>query len=216
MTRADRRRWMRVQRRRLAALILPRVAPRLLRVLSGSWKIETLGNEHWDAASARPGMLATLWHGRMILPIPVQAGRGICVLVSPSGDGELVLPILERFGYQWVLGSSNKNPARAVRELLDRLRSGGCIVITPDGPRGPMHSIGPGVAFLSRVTGRPVLPVGFACDRSWHLHTWDRYTIPKPRAHVVACYRPPVLVPKEATTTEAATSEGVPSSQAAR
>src|SRR5262245_1741686 len=116
MSRADRRRRMRRLRRSIGSFLLPRVAPALLRTLSKSWKIETLGGEHWDEVYAKPGMLATLWHGRMIVPITVQAGKGICVLVSPSGEGQLVLPILARFGYQWVLGSSNKNPARAVRE----------------------------------------------------------------------------------------------------
>ena len=185
---------MRRQRRRIAALILPRVAPHLLRTLARSWKIETLGSEHWEAASARRGMLATLWHGRMLMPIPAQAGRGICVLVSPSGDGELVLPILERFGYQWVLGSSNKNPARAVRELLDRLRSGGCIVITPDGPRGPRHRTNPGPVWMARETGFPILPCGCATDRAWRLSSWDRFTIPKRGARVVVVYGEPLYV----------------------
>ena len=193
---------MRRQRRRIAALILPRVAPHLLRTLARSWKIETLGIEHWEAASARPGMLATLWHGRMLMPIPAQAGRGICVLVSPSGDGELVLPILERFGYQWVLGSSNKNPARAVRELLDRLRSGGCIVITPDGPRGPRHRTNPGPVWMARETGFPILPCGCATDRAWRLSSWDRFTIPKRGARVVVVYGEPLYVEQTAGDAE--------------
>ena len=33
---------------------------------------------------------------------------------------------------------------------------------------------------------------------AWVVSTWDRYTIPKPRSHIVACYQEPVAVPKRA------------------
>jgi len=194
MAKADRRRRMRQVRRKIAAYLLPRVAPPLLRALSRSWRIEVLGQENFDRVYAQAGMLATLWHGRMIVPIPVQAGKGICVLVSPSGDGALVLPILERFGYGYVIGSSNKNPARAVREMLERLRSGGRLVITPDGPRGPRHSTNPGPAWIARETGFPILPCGAAADHAWHLKSWDRFTIPKRKARVVVVYGEPIHV----------------------
>jgi lysophospholipid acyltransferase (LPLAT)-like uncharacterized protein len=204
MGRAERRRRMRIVRRKLAALLLTRVAPPVLKLLARSWRLEVFGGEHWATASARPGLLATLWHGRMLLGMPAQAGRGLCVLVSPSDDGKLVLPLLERFGYSWVLGSSNKNPARAVRELVERLKAGTRIVITPDGPRGPRHAANPGPAWIARATGFPIVPVGLAADRAWHLSSWDRFTIPKWRARVVVSYAEPLQVPEGAGDDELA------------
>lgn len=195
---------MRIVRRKLGALVLPRVAPPVLKALSRSWRLETFGREHWERAYARPGMLATLWHGRMVLGMPAQAERGMCALVSPSDDGQLVLPLLERFGYTWVLGSSNKNPARAVREIVERLQAGARIVITPDGPRGPRHSANPGPAWIARETGFPILPVGCATDRAWHLKSWDRFTIPKWRARVVVSYAEPIEVASDAGDEELA------------
>lgn len=195
---AERRRRWRRARRKLGAYLLPRFAPPILRALSKSWKVETLGAEHWDEVYAKPGMLATLWHGRMIVPITAQAHKGLCVLVSPSADGQLVPPILQQFGYKWVLGSSNKNPARAVREMLERLHAGGRIVITPDGPRGPRHSVNPGPAWMARETGFPILPCGCVSDRAWHLKSWDHFTIPKWRARVAVVYGEPLYVAREA------------------
>ena len=185
-------------RRKVGAWLLPVLGPPLLREVSKSWKVEVLGQEHFDHAFAQPGMLATLWHGRMIVPITAQAGKKICVLVSPSADGKLVPPILECFGYRWVLGSSNKNPARAVREMLERLQAGGRIVITPDGPRGPRHSVNPGPAWMARETGFPLLPCGAVTDRAWRFATWDRFTVPKWRARVVVVYGEPLYVEPEA------------------
>jgi len=202
MGRAERRRRMRIVRRKLGALVLPIVAPSTVAALARSWRYDRLGREHWDAAFARQGMLVTLWHGRMVCGMPVGADLGMSVLVSPSDDGQLVLPLLARFGYAWVLGSSNKNPARAVRELRDRLQSGGRIIITPDGPRGPRHSANPGSAWLARATGFPILPVGFATDRAWRLKSWDRFTIPKWRARVVVRYEEPIEVRSDAPDEE--------------
>lgn len=195
---------MRIVRRAIGAKVIPLLAPPIVRALARSWRLETLGGEHWERTYARPGMLATLWHGRMVLGMPAQADKGLCVLVSPSGDGQLVLPLLERFGYSWVLGSSNKNPARAVREIVERLNAGGRIIITPDGPRGPRHSVNQGPAWLARATGFPLLPVGLATDRAWHLKSWDRFTIPKWRARVVVNYAEPLEVGGEASEAELA------------
>jgi hypothetical protein len=188
---------MRILRRKLAARVLPFAGPPLVRALAQSWRLEVLGRENWDRAFARPGMLATIWHGRMVLGMPAQADSRLSVLVSPSEDGKLVLSMLERFGYAWVLGSSNKNPARAVREMLDRLKAGGRIVITPDGPRGPRHSANPGPAWMARETGFPIVPVGCACDRAWRLKSWDAFTIPKWGARVIVQYAAPIEVPRE-------------------
>ena len=204
MGRAERRRRMRIVRRKFGALVLPVVAPPTVSVLARSWRYDRLGSEHWDAAFGRRGMLVALWHGRMVCGMPVGADLGMSVLVSPSDDGQLVLPLLARFGYAWVLGSSNKNPARAVRELRDRLQSGGRIIITPDGPRGPRHSVNPGSAWLARETGFPILPVGFATDRAWRLKSWDRFTIPKWHARVVVRYEEPIEVRSDAPDEELA------------
>jgi len=193
---------MRQVRRFFGSRLLALFGPAALRPLIRSWKLETRGDEHWDAAYARPGMLVTLWHGRMLLGIPAGADSGLSVLVSPSGDGRLVTTILPHFGYGWILGSSNKNPAKALREMLDRLTGGGRIVITPDGPRGPRHAINNGTAWLARETGFPILAVGCASDRAWQLKSWDRFTIPKWGARVVVQYAEPLEIARGADDAE--------------
>ena len=198
MTREDRRRRFRIARRKLGAVVLPHLAPTLLRGLSRSWKLSLHGEEHYEAACASGGLVITLWHGRMILPISTHAHRGFHVLVSPSDDGGLVTPILGSFGFGVVRGSTNKEPSRAARELLDRLNGGGRIALTPDGPRGPRHSMNHGAAWMAKVSGFPIVPLGLACDRAWHLKSWDRFTIPKFGARVALVYDEPIHVPPDA------------------
>ena len=63
------------------------------------------------------------------------------------------------------------------------------MVITPDGPIGPRHSINAGIAWLARETGLPILTAAVTCDRAWRLRNWDRHLIPKPRAKLVLTER---------------------------
>jgi lysophospholipid acyltransferase (LPLAT)-like uncharacterized protein len=126
------------------------------------------------------------------------------VLVSHSHDGELIARMLARFGYRTIRGSSSKGGARAVREMLGEVQKDSVIVVTPDGPRGPRHAMNPGLAWLARETGFPVVPMGYACDKAWYLKSWDRFTIPKFGARHVLCYGAPVRVAKDAGDDELA------------
>jgi lysophospholipid acyltransferase (LPLAT)-like uncharacterized protein len=82
--------------------------------------------------------------------------------------------------------------------MLAALDQGAVLVITPDGPRGPRHSMNPGLVWMARATGYPVVPCGFVCDRAWRARSWDRYTIPKPWARVALVYEEPVMVERDA------------------
>lgn len=202
MTRADRRRRMRKARRWIGGALLPHLAPRTLELLSRSWKVERLAREHYERAQGEAGMLAVLWHGRMLIPLVIHRDQGFNVLVSPSDDGSLVTALLDRFGYSTIRGSSNKNPARAIREMLDSLGKGGRVVITPDGPRGPRHGVNLGPAWIARETGFPILPCGCASDRAWRLKSWDRFMIPKMGARVAVVYGEPLYVEHGASDAE--------------
>ena len=171
----------------------------MLSILSKTWRVEVIGGERLDTSvQSGPGCFLSMWHGRMIVALPIHAHRGWHVLVSPSGDGDVSEKLLEANGYFVIRGSSSRGGARALREMLRVLGAGAVLFITPDGPRGPMHSMNPGLAFMARATGREIVPLGFACDRAWHADSWDNFTIPKPFARVCIVYGEPVAVPRDA------------------
>lgn len=199
---ALRRAWKRL-RRRLGFLIVATCGPFVLGRLSRSWKLTVLGEERLTYAQARSrGHFMALWHGRMILGLPHHGSRDWHVLVSPSADGDISQRLLEGFRYKVIRGSSSRSGARALREMLGVLSKGAVLVITPDGPRGPRHSMNPGLAWMARATGYPIVPVGFGVDRAWRLKSWDRFTIPKPGARIAMVYGEPVCVPREATSAD--------------
>lgn len=186
---------MRVARRALGGWALERVGPAGVAALARSWRFERLGVEHRDAAFAAGACVLALWHGRLLLALAAHESGRYSVLVSPSDDGTLVARLLERRGQRVVRGSTNKAPARALRALAAELAAGRRVVLTPDGPRGPLHAANRGAAWLSSRSGAAILPLGHACDRAWRLASWDRFTIPRPGARIALVYAPPLRVP---------------------
>lgn len=184
--------------------LLPRLGPGLLQRLARTWSVEFIGSEHYDRAAESGSYLLSMWHGRMLIGLPPHRQRDYCVLVSPSDDGTLMTGMLTRNGYRIIRGSTNQRTQPALRDMLAHLKEvGGALVITPDGPRGPRHAMNTGLAWMARVSGFPIVPCGFVCDRAWRLSSWDRCTLPKPRARVALVYGEPVWVRGEADEAEA-------------
>jgi lysophospholipid acyltransferase (LPLAT)-like uncharacterized protein len=196
--RSLRRKWNRL-RRKASARLVAWFAPSVLGWLSRTWRVQVLDAENLESVCGNGrGHFMTLWHGRMVLGLPHHGGRDWCVLVSSSGDGDISKNLLEAFGYQVIRGSSSRGGAAALREMLAVLDRGGVLIITPDGPRGPRHSMNPGLAWMARATGYAVVPVGFGCEKAWRARSWDRFTIPKPWSRVAMVYGSPVQVARDA------------------
>ncbi|MAG54854.1 MAG: hypothetical protein CMJ83_01030 [Planctomycetes bacterium] len=148
--------------------------------------------EEW--ASER-GVILTVWHNSLMIPLGHECRHGVHALISSGRDGEFVARVFRGFGVEALRGSSTRHGLRALREAIRKDSGRGRFAVTPDGPRGPRYSFGPGVTFLASRTGIPVVPVGIAVSRAWHLRTWDRYRIPKPFSIAHLVFGAPRIVP---------------------
>jgi lysophospholipid acyltransferase (LPLAT)-like uncharacterized protein len=140
-----------------------------------------------DLIASRPtSSLIFMWHNRMLLGLCAfqRVGRSVplTVLVSASRDGAIVAAVLRAFGMQSVRGSSSRRAVAATRELLQRIGAGRNVIITPDGPRGPIYSVKQGTADLTRRHAPAIYILGLKCSGVWQLKSWDRFMIPKPFA----------------------------------
>jgi lysophospholipid acyltransferase (LPLAT)-like uncharacterized protein len=194
---------MRRTRRALAAWFMRHIGVRLFRLFAKTWKVEVHGQECLEEVKGKHGgYFMALWHGKMLVGMPHHSGPKYQILVSPSADGDISENLLLSFGYGVIRGSSSRGGARALREMLGALRQGHALVITPDGPRGPVHSMNPGLAWMARATGHGVVPCGFAAESCWRANSWDRLCIPKPGSRVAIHYEDPVFVSRKATEEE--------------
>lgn len=144
----------------------------------------------------RGGILVT-WHGRTLIPANVFRGRGYWALISLSRDGDVQNQVFRRFGYQTIRGSTGRGGVRAVLQLAQKIREGGVLAFTPDGPRGPTHKVQPGTIFLAQRSGCPIIPLGISARPRKLLRSWDRYMIPLPFARAAFVVGEPVMVPPD-------------------
>ena len=146
----------------------------------------------------RPVIFA-IWHNRLLmLPrvfdpcFPTRQSYG---LISASGDGDLIASFIEQSGYGTIRGSSSRKGVIALRQLVDTLAADGNVLVTPDGPRGPVYQVSQGVVFLSQKSGAPVVPIHMEYSRCWRLKSWDRFVVPWPFAKLRAIFGAPITVP---------------------
>lgn len=125
------------------------------------------------------------WHNRLLGPLVPARDREIGVVISQSRDGELISRVVEGFGYVPLRGSSSRGGARALRAVAGHLRKGRGVAFTPDGPRGPRYRVQPGLAYVARRTGTPVMPIGVAMTRKAVFRSWDRFQLPLPFGRIL-------------------------------
>lgn len=149
----------------------------------------------------KPYIMA-FWHGTLLMMIYGYVGDRLTFLVSWHRDGELVTRVMGHFGIQATRGSSTRGGAKALQQILRKIREGYDVAFTPDGPKGPARKAQLGIVQAARLAGVPIVPVGFAAARCKRLKSWDAFAIPWPFTRIAFCYGEPVTVPKSATEAE--------------
>ena len=149
-------------------------------------------------------VIMCFWHNRILgitlaflRHYPGKTRKGVNVLTSASRDGEILAQLVGRFGMDAVRGSSSRRGSRALRELIELTENGCDIAITPDGPRGPRYSFGPGAISLAQLTAAPIAPVHAKFTRCLRMQTWDGFVIPLPFSKVSVTVDDPIHVPRE-------------------
>ena len=174
-----------------------------LRLLRRSVRLRFHGDETirtWEREGRH--FLLVFWHRHLLLMRYAYRGRKMSVLVSRSRDGELIARVMARLGVETCRGSSSRGATAGLRELLRAARAGSDIAITPDGPRGPLRVVQPGVVLAAAASGLPLIPVAMAATRSRQLRSWDRMPIPFPGSRVDVVYGAPLAVPRDADPEE--------------
>ncbi|MEI6416759.1 MAG: lysophospholipid acyltransferase family protein [Verrucomicrobiota bacterium] len=166
---------------------LSALAAGIARCLFRTLRLEIIDRSGFLTQPAEKPVIMTFWHNRIpaiavgfLRYYPHRLRRGVVVLTSPSKDGDILAGVMTHLGMGSVRGSSSRRGSTALRELTGKLEAGHDLAITPDGPRGPKYSLGPGVVFLAQKTGLRILPLHARYHRAFHLKTWDSFAIPWP------------------------------------
>ncbi|KAF0220705.1 MAG: hypothetical protein FD174_1029 [Geobacteraceae bacterium] len=178
---------------RLAGGLLPKLIFAVVRLLYATMRTRVVGGEIPQSFHDRgEGTINVFWHGRLLMLPFFYKGKGLHVLISSHGDGEIIANVMRLFGFHPVRGSSSKGGKEALHELMRLARENRDLAITPDGPRGPAEVVKPGVAQLARITGRPVITLAFSSSRGKRFSSWDRFLVPYPFSRGVFVWGEPL------------------------
>jgi hypothetical protein len=176
---------------RILLALVPRIVWALLRVVSLTWRFETI---------AEPGAIPLpfgrgagpeiycFWH-QCVLPCAVYfRDTHATILISRSFDGELITRILNIFGFHAVRGSSSRGAREGLLGLKQVIESGGPAIFTADGPRGPIYETKMGPIKLAQMTGAPIGAFHLQPQHAWVMSSWDRFLVPMPFTRIVVSW----------------------------
>lgn len=140
-------------------------------------------------------IIFAFWHNRLIM-MPLFACRvkkqfnyhNLMTLASKHGDGKFVGMVMEKFGLISILGSTKdgRKASRGIdysnlRKIIEGLKKGYSLGITPDGPRGPNQQINGELINIARLTKARIIAVSYSSSNFKIIKkSWDKFKIPLP------------------------------------
>ena len=129
-------------------------------------------------------LIFVTWHDDLICqPLNYFQNRPngvIKTLISQSKDGEILSKIYNLFGGETIRGSSSKGATKALISTIREIKAGSDIALTPDGPRGPRHTVADGVIAIAQKSGARIVVLNSKASKYWQFKSWDKFILPKP------------------------------------
>ncbi len=77
------------------------------------------------------------------------------------------------------------------------------VLITPDGPRGPLYKLKAGAIVASKRTQTPIYLIGVDVNKKYiSKKSWDKFCVPLPFARIKIKISEPIIISEIATTEE--------------
>jgi lysophospholipid acyltransferase (LPLAT)-like uncharacterized protein len=131
----------------------------------------------------RPAIF-TFWHGELLALlkgyVDFRKSTKIDTMISAHFDGELIAKIVDLYKGGSIRGSSTKGAIKALKSSFKSIAKNRDLAITPDGPKGPRHSVADGIVLISKKKNVPIVTLNCRPTSYWQLKSWDKFIIPKP------------------------------------
>lgn len=133
--------------------------------------------------------VVVFWHGRLAMMSfayrrwwtrDYQDKKQGKVIISDHKDGEIITSVIKNFGIDAIRGSSRKNAARALIGAFKEIDSGVDVIITPDGPKGPLYSVADGAVVIAQRKDLDIYALNYEVSKFWQFRSWDEMVLPKP------------------------------------
>ena len=166
--------------RALALFFLPPIGAFLI------WLLYRLNKKefHLDPTVSDKPTIFAVWHGDLLmlsyLYYQYRKKPHAKVLISDHFDGLIISKTIRYFGFETIAGSTNRNAVKALMQAIKALKEGYDVGITPDGPKGPRHTVSDGVIVMAQKAKADIVLVRIKPTKYWQFNSWDRFKVPKP------------------------------------
>lgn len=124
------------------------------------------------------------WHNELLMSPQayrhIHPSHSATAIVSSHFDGSLIANTLNLLHIRPLRGSSRKGASKVLLQAFRSIKKGDEVLITPDGPKGPRHSMSDGAIGIAIKSKLPIFVMNFRCSNFWQLGSWDRFVIPVP------------------------------------
>lgn len=177
--------------------VIALTAKYLIRAILKTCRIEVTGLDKVVQAAEKGPVILMLWHNRLAplaeILYPLSHRFNFAAFVSKSRDGEILSQFVLSYKGGKVIRVPHNGRDKALKVMIETLRKNEAIVmITPDGPKGPLYTVKPGVKFAAEETGAAIIPFSWEASGYYTLSTWDRFRIPKPFTRITAHFSDPL------------------------
>ena len=172
----------RIENSSILAWLLAAVAGSYLALCNRTTTWEVRGEDNLRLALADGPILLLMWHERSLMGAvhwPVDA-RQLSSLYASSPIGRVSGALQRRLGLMPMEMSNKQSNLGASRVILRRVREGGCIGMTGDGPLGPIGVVKNAPLEWARSTNMPIFAYAFSTKRHKRLDSWDHMMLPLP------------------------------------
>jgi lysophospholipid acyltransferase (LPLAT)-like uncharacterized protein len=183
----------------IGLFVLSQAVDLLCKSLKVTFKNKEIINNH---VNLNRNFVLAFWHGQMLLAWYLHRNKNFTALISKSQDGDLLEKILKHWKYNVIRGSSSNGGEVALGIMVDYARNNETVVITPDGPRGPINKMKAGAVITAKKSRTPLILFGIGYKKKRVLKSWDKFEIPKFFSEAKAVYSDPVFVNSDLSFTE--------------
>jgi lysophospholipid acyltransferase (LPLAT)-like uncharacterized protein len=158
-----------------------RILPTILNLLVKTLRVSVENEESLKSGNC----VLMFWHGKMLVGWLLGKDKNFFGVVSQSKDGEILSRLLQKWNYKLIRGSSSKDSKEVMNQMVETLKNGFSIALTPDGPRGPREKMKIGGLIAAVRSSSPVVLCGIHYEKKFVFNSWDKFELPKPFSKVL-------------------------------
>ncbi|MGA2298277.1 MAG: DUF374 domain-containing protein [FCB group bacterium] len=162
-----------------------------IRMIASTWQYKIIGKV------PEKNSIIVFWHGLMLPVWKYFSEKKAIAVVSVSKDGEILASLLKKWHYSLVRGSSGIGGKVVMNEITELSRNN-LVLITPDGPKGPVYKFKPGAVVAAHRSGSAIVLCNVGIKGKFSSKkSWDNFSIPTPFAKIELHFSDEIFVPAE-------------------